>query len=67
MNQKIAIIADNSVGYANALFEIWNEGNCAVLIDYKFPWEKIVELLVLANVQLCYVDKNVIDYIKSIR
>lgn len=42
---RVALIGENSVEYVNALLDIWNNGDAAVLID----WMNIaVELNTLA-------------------
>lgn len=58
MNKKIAIIADNSREYVISLLEIWRNGDCAVLIDWRFPWEKIAELFSQIDIDFCIVDER---------
>lgn len=65
MNQKIAIIADNSRKYVEKLLNIWGDKNCAVLIDWRIPWEKIEEMLELADVKFCYVDRHISDNMQN--
>lgn len=58
MNKKIAIIADNSRDYVISLLEIWRDGDCAVLIDWRFPWENIAVILNQIQIDFCIVDER---------
>ena len=42
---RVALIGDNSVEYINALIDIWNNGDCAVLIDWKVPFQTAYEMM----------------------
>lgn len=53
---RICIYADNSCNYVNTLLDIWTDGDCAVLIDPRIPFEKAIEQMVLCNVKKCYID-----------
>lgn len=36
---RVALIGDNSIEYVNTLLDIWNSGDCAVLIDWRIPFQ----------------------------
>ena len=50
MKQRIGLIGNNSIEFINILLDIWNQGNCAVIIDFRIPFLKAFELLKIANV-----------------
>ena len=58
---RIAIIGKNSIGYISSLIDIWNEGNCAVLIDYRIPIDTAIIMMIEANVTKCYISKDIYD------
>ena len=33
---RVGLIGENSIEYINALLDIWNNGDCAVLIDWRW-------------------------------
>ena len=51
---RIALIGKNSVNYISLLIDIWNNGDCAVLIDWQTPFRTAVEMICKARVGLCY-------------
>lgn len=53
---RVALIGDNSIGYVNALLEIWNHSDCAVLIDWRIPFETAVDMMKEAGVKKCYIE-----------
>ena len=55
---RIAIIAENSVEYVEKILSIWECGNCAVLIDWRIPIQRAIEMMNEAEVTLCYVDRE---------
>lgn len=55
---RTALIGENSVEYVETLIEIWNEGNCAVLLDWRIPCRASIEIMIEAGVQLCYVQEK---------
>ncbi len=55
MKQRIGLIGNNSIEFINILLDIWNQGNCAVIIDFRIPFLKAFELLKIANVTKCYI------------
>ena len=62
---RVALIGDNSVEYINALIDIWNNGDCAVLIDWKVPFQTAYEMMKEAEVSKCYIENRVFDRINS--
>ena len=57
MNKRIGIIGDNSPEYVSILLDIWKEHNCAVIIDWRIPFNKIQEMLIDSDVHKCYISK----------
>ena len=58
---RVALIGENSVEYVNALLDIWNSGDCAVLIDWRIPFQTAVEMMQEAGVHTCYFEKKLLD------
>lgn len=60
---RIAIIGDNSIEYVNNIITVWNQGDCAVLIDWRIPSEKAIDMMSEAKVKKCYIQsKYYIDF-----
>lgn len=57
MCKRIGLVGENSVAFVEHLIKIWNDGNSAVLIDWRIPMDKISELLIAADAKLCYIDQ----------
>lgn len=57
---RVALIGENSVEYVNILIDIWNNGDCAVLIDWRIPFRTAVELMSDANINKCYIDQGLL-------
>lgn len=57
---RIAIIGKNSIEYVKILIDIWNNGHCAVLIDWRTPIQTICAMLHEAEVKICYVERSII-------
>ena len=55
---RVALIGENSVEYVNVLLDIWNNGDCAVLLDWRIPFETAVKMMVEANVTRCYIESG---------
>ncbi len=53
---RIALIGNNSVEYIRNLLNIWNSGHCAVLIDWRIPFETAVDMMKEADVKKCYIE-----------
>ena len=50
---RVALIGENSVEYVNALLDIWNNGDCAVLLDWRIPFKTAAKMMVDAGVTRC--------------
>ena len=57
---RIAIIGENSIEYINILFDIWNNGDSAVLIDWRIPIRKAIEMMMESSVEKCYIDSELL-------
>lgn len=55
---RVALIGENSVEYIDVLLNIWNSGNCAVLLDWRIPARISVKMMLEANVELCFVQEK---------
>ena len=55
---RVALIGENSVEYIDTLLGIWNNGDCAVLLDWRIPFQTAVQLMQEADVQKCYIEKK---------
>lgn len=62
------MIGENSTEFVNLLLDIWNSGNCAVLIDWRIPFESAIRIMKEANVTLCYFEEknNTTEYCDGI-
>lgn len=58
---RVALIGENSVEYISTLVDIWNNGDCAVLIDWRIPLQTAAEMMREANVHTCYIEKNLFN------
>jgi len=58
---RVALIGENSIEYIDKLIEIWNSGNCAVLIDWRIPLQTAIKMMAEADVYTCYIEKKLID------
>lgn len=55
---RVALIGENSVEFIRFLVDIWNNGDCAVLIDRQIPPRSAVEMMFEANVNKCYIEQK---------
>ena len=62
---RVALIGENSIGYINALIDIWNKGDCAVLIDWRIPFSTAIEMMNEADVRVCYIEKEIFDKLQT--
>lgn len=58
--ERVAIIGENSVEYVREILQIWNLGNCAVLIDFRIPIYTARKMMQEANVHKCYLQKSLL-------
>lgn len=56
---RVALMGENSVEYIRILLDIWNHGDCAVLLDWRIPFQTAIEMMSEAGVERCYVEKKV--------
>ena len=62
---RVALIGDNSIEYVDLLLDIWNTGDCAVLIDWRVPLQTAYEMMMEANVSKCYIEIRIFSKIQS--
>lgn len=62
---RVALIGENSIGYVNALLDIWNSGDCAVLLDWRIPFPTLIEMMGEADVYNCFIEKGLYDKIEN--
>lgn len=55
MSRKI-IIGENSIEYIKVLLDIWNNGDCAVLIDWRTPPVEVKNIIDKYQIDSCYID-----------
>lgn len=60
---RVGLIGDNSIEYLKKLIEIWNNGDCAVLIDWRIPHNTAIGMMHDASVSMCYIDKQLVGRI----
>lgn len=58
---RVALIGENSVEYVNSLIDIWNNGDCAVLLDWRIPFQTAVEMMREADVSKCYIEEGLLE------
>lgn len=60
---RIGLVGDNSIEMIEQMINIWNDGNCVVLVDWRIPYNSIIEMLESVDVKRCYVEKKLLDTI----
>lgn len=55
---RVALIGENSIGYVNALINIWNAGDCVVMLDWRIPFATAIEMMLEASVHTCYIENT---------
>lgn len=58
---RVALIGENSIGYISTLIDIWNNGDCAVLLDWRIPSTTATEMMIEAGVHTCFIEKKLFD------
>lgn len=58
MPNRVGLIGYNSVEFVSLLLDIWNNGDCAVIIDPQAPVKSVARSLKEANVSDCYIQKG---------
>lgn len=62
---RIGLIGDNSIEYIEILIDIWNNGDCAVLIDWRIPHNIALKMISEASVCKCFIDKRLVERIRD--
>jgi len=62
---RIALIGENSIGYVDTLINIWNNGDCAVLLDWRIPFQITLKMMYEAGVKTCFIEKDIFNKIKE--
>lgn len=58
---RIALIGENSTSFVKELIDIWNSGDCAVLIDWRTPISTAIEMMREAKVSECRIENEIFD------
>ena len=58
---RIALIGENSVEYIRNLLDIWNDGDSAVLIDWRIPISSAIEMMNEAGVTECHIENSIYE------
>ena len=53
---RVALIGENSIEYVSILLDIWNNGDCAVLLDWRIPFETAYRMMLEAGVVECRIE-----------
>jgi len=64
--RRVALIGENSIQYVNFLLDIWNSGECAVLVDWRIPLATAVEMMIEAKVSRCIIERNLFEQKREI-
>lgn len=62
---RVAIIGENSQEYIEILLDIWNNGDCAVLIDCRIPFETAYLMMLEADVEKCFISEKILRTINN--
>lgn len=60
---RVALIGENSIGYISTLIDIWNNGDCAVLLDWRIPFATSLDMMIEVGVQACFMEQGLFDKI----
>lgn len=55
---RVGLIGNNSVGYVEKLIGIWNNGDCAVLLDFRIPIKTLTDMMRDADVSMCIIGNS---------
>lgn len=55
------MIGENTKEYVNALIDIWNNGDCAVLLDWRIPFITLLSMMDEAGVRECLIEQSYFD------
>ena len=56
---RVALIGENSIEYIDKLIDIWNNGDCAVLIDWRIPFNTALDMMNEAGVKKCIIQMGI--------
>ena len=59
--ERVGLIGENSIEYIDILLDIWNNGDCAVLIDWRIPYQTAVDMMKEASVSKCYIEGKILE------
>lgn len=62
---RVALIGENSIGYVNSLIDIWNNGDCAVLLDWRIPFSTATEMMIEAGVHTCFIENGLFNKLED--
>lgn len=62
---RVGLIGENSIGYVDTLIDIWNNGDCAVLLDWRIPFSTVVEMMLEADVRTCFIEKGIFNKLEN--
>lgn len=62
---RVALIGENSIGCVDTLVDIWNNGDCAVLLDWRIPFSTAIEMMIDADVHTCFLEKRLFNKIEN--
>lgn len=60
----IGIVGHNSVEYIDLLVDIWNNGDCAVLLDCNLPYDALIKTMNEIDIKICYIDADIFEKYK---
>ncbi len=58
---RIALIGKNTIEYISLLIDIWNNGDCVILIDWQTPFHTALNMLKNAGAKACYIQSDLQD------
>lgn len=63
---RVVLMGENSIGYINALIDIWNHGDCAVLLDWRIPFPVAAEMMLEADAHTCFIEKELFETVEKL-
>lgn len=61
---RVGLVGDNSIGMIEQVINIWNNGDCVVLVDWRIPFKSVEEMLESVGVEKCHIEQKLLDNIK---
>ena len=62
---RVGLVGDNSIGMIEQVINIWNNGDCVVLVDWRIPFKSVEEMLESVGVEKCHIEQKLLDNIKQ--